>query len=261
MSRKRKRSRKPPGRGIYILPNLCTTASLFAGFYSMISAVNGDFVGAGVAILISGVFDFMDGKVARMTRTTSQFGLEYDSLSDLVAFGAAPALLVYLWALQPFGRLGWVAGFLFLACGALRLARFNVHALTRDGGHFQGLPIPAAAAMIATTVFLFNYLGHSGPIRNHAVLFLIFALSFLMVSNFRFFSLKKTELVKTKPFNTLVGAVLVLGLVAVRPQVVLFFFGLCYVVSGPAVTLYRVHKLHQARKSGQELELKPQSQD
>lgn len=248
MSKRRKnRSKAERRKGIYILPNLLTTASLFSGFYAIISAVNQDFMAAGVAILVSGMFDFLDGKVARMTHTTSQFGVEYDSLSDLVAFGVAPGVLSYIWALKPFGRLGWVAGFLFVACGALRLARFNVNVPGKSQDYFQGLPIPAAAIMIATTVFLFNYLGQAGPVRHGAILALIFVLSFLMVSNFRYFSMKNPELLKSKPFNTLVAVVLLLALAAVQPQIVLFFFALAYVVSGPILTLY-LHKA--ARRAG-----------
>ena len=249
MSRRKRKPRKERerGRGIYILPNLFTTASLFAGFYSIVASINGDFQPAAVAIMVSMVFDGLDGAVARATNTTSQFGVEYDSLSDLVAFGVAPGVLSYVWALEPFGRLGWAAGFLYVACGALRLARFNVYAPVKSHDYFQGLPIPGAAAMIATTVFLFHYLGHSGPIKHAAVLILVFALSFLMVSNFRYLSLKNTDMLKSKPFNTLVVAVLVLALVAVRPQVVLFLFFLFYVISGPTLTMYGIRKVRKLR--------------
>ena len=162
MSRRKRRPRPQFSKSIYILPNLFTTASLFCGFYSIISSINGDFLAAAVAIVIAGVFDGLDGAVARATHTTSKFGVEYDSLADLVSFGVAPGVLAYLWALNPFGRLGWVAGFLYVACGALRLARFNVYVPVKDQSYFQGLPIPAAASMIATTVFLFNHFGHTG---------------------------------------------------------------------------------------------------
>ena len=246
MSRRRRKPKTKPSRGIYILPNLFTTASLFAGFYSIISSINGEYMPAAIAILISGVFDGLDGAVARATHTTSNFGVEYDSLSDLVAFGVAPGVLAYLWALQPFGRLGWVAAFLFVACGALRLARFNVYVPTKSHDYFQGLPIPAAAAMVATTVFLFHYLGQGGPIRFGGVLVMVFVLSFLMVSNFKYFSLKNPELLKSKPFNTLVAVVLILALAAVRPQIVLFVFFGCYVVSGPLLTAYLYKKARSA---------------
>ncbi len=248
--RKKSKSRTNRRKTIYILPNLFTTASLFSGFYAIISAINHDFVASAIAIMISGVLDFLDGKVARMTNTTSQFGVEYDSLCDLVAFGVAPGVTAFLWALEPFGRLGWVAAFLFVACGALRLARFNVYVPTKKQDFFQGLPIPAAAGMIATTVILLNHFGQTGTIRHWAILVLIFALSFLMVSNFKYFSLKNPALLKSKPFNTLVVATLVFALVAVRPQIMLFVIMLSYVVCGPILTAY---KHHQARLAGHEL--------
>jgi CDP-diacylglycerol--serine O-phosphatidyltransferase len=259
----RKRKKKPAserGKGIYILPNLFTTASLFSGFYSIISSIQGEFMAAAIAILVSAVFDALDGAVARATRTTSQFGVEYDSLADLAAFGVAPAVLSYLWVLQPFGRLGWVVGFLYLACGALRLARFNVTTSNKGQGYFQGLPIPGAALMVATTVFLFSHLGQSGPIKHWAVLLLFFALSFLMVSNFRYFSLKNTDLIRSKPFNTLVAIVLVLALIAVKPKIFLFLFCFGYVLSGPLVTVYQIRKLRRAKEeTGEELQPAPES--
>ncbi|MBW1709343.1 MAG: CDP-diacylglycerol--serine O-phosphatidyltransferase [Deltaproteobacteria bacterium] len=223
-------------RGISLLPNLLTTCGLYAGFYSIISSVNGNFFHAAVAIVISGVFDGLDGRIARITRTTSLFGIEYDSLSDLVAFGVAPAVLVYLWALQPFGRLGWVIGFLFLACGALRLARFNANVSDQDPKYFQGLSIPAGAGMIAATVFLFDYLNLEGSIKQWAVLITVIILSFLMVSNLKYISLKG-ELVKKKPFNSLVVTILMLAMISVQPQVTLYVIGLVYIISGPVLTV------------------------
>lgn len=236
--RKRQKRKRDLSRGIYILPNLFTTASLFAGFYSIVSTVNGNYTAAAVAIFISGILDGLDGKVARMTKTTSQFGVEYDSLADLVAFGVAPGLLSYVWALKPFGRLGWVVAFIYVACGALRLARFNVYAPTKSSVYFQGLAIPAAAGMIAATVLWFSYFGQTGPIKHGGVLAMIFILSFLMVSNFKYFSLKDPELFKRKPFNALVMAILLFSLVAVQPKIVIFIVCLLYVLSGPVFTVY-----------------------
>jgi CDP-diacylglycerol--serine O-phosphatidyltransferase len=229
-------------RGIHLLPNLLTTCSLYAGFYSIIASINGNFFHAAVAIVVSAFFDTLDGRVARMTGTTSAFGVQYDSLSDLVAFGVAPAVLAYLWALQPFGHLGWVVGFLYMACGALRLARFNASVVSRKSGFFQGLPIPAAAGMIAATVFFFDYLGWSGLIRDWIIISLVITLSFFMVSNFRYFALKG-ELPRRQQFNALVAAILILALISVRPQVVLFFIGLSYIVSGPIMTLHFARSL------------------
>lgn len=225
-------------RGVFLLPNLLTTCSLYAGFYSIVSSINGNFFNAAVAIIVSGVFDSLDGRIARMTRTTSLFGVEYDSLSDLVAFGVAPALLVYLWALKPFNQLGWVACFLFLTCGALRLARFNAHVTDQDTNFFQGLSIPAGAGMIAATVFLFDYLNIGRPLKHWTVFVTVITLSFLMVSNFRYISLKGS-LAKRKPFNTLVLAILVLALISVQPQVTLYTLGLIYIISGPALAVLR----------------------
>lgn len=249
MSRRKRKPRGNRRKSIYVLPNLFTTASLFAGFYAIISAIRGDFQPAAIAIMIAAVCDGLDGAVARATHSTSQFGVEYDSLADLVSFGTAPAVLGYLWALQPFGRLGWVAGFLYLACGALRLARFNVYAPTKDHSYFQGLPIPGAAVMVASTVIMLNYLGETGPVKHVAILVLIFSLSFLMVSNFKYLSLKNKSFFISKPFNALVVAVLLLALTAVRPQVVLFCFFFLYVISGPIVT---VHQLRKQRRENPE---------
>ncbi|MEW5723571.1 MAG: CDP-diacylglycerol--serine O-phosphatidyltransferase [Thermodesulfobacteriota bacterium] len=237
MSRRRRKNKRKFRRGVYILPNLFTTASLFAGFYSIVATFRGSFTAAAIAIIISAILDGLDGKVARMTGTTSQFGLEYDSLADLVAFGVAPGILVYVWALKPFGRLGWVVAFLYVTCGALRLARFNVYAPTRNQDFFQGLAIPAAACTIAATVFWFGWWGQLVPGKHIFVLILVFALSFLMVSNFPYFSLKNPEMFKAKPFNTLVAAVLLFTLVAVQPKITLFVVAICYAASGPIYSL------------------------
>ena len=149
-------------RGVYLLPNLLTTGGLFAGFYSIVATMNGNYLVAGWFVLIAAVFDGLDGKVARMTNTTSKFGVEYDSLADLVAFGVAPGLMMYAWALKPFGKLGWLAAFLYVVCGALRLARFNVQITTVESKRFVGLPIPAAAGMAASLVIFFHHMGGSG---------------------------------------------------------------------------------------------------
>ncbi len=228
--RKRRRERR---RAIYVLPNLFTTASLFMGFFAMISAVEGRFSAAALAILTSLVLDGLDGKIARATRTTSRFGVEYDSLADLVAFGVAPAMLVFRWGLEGFGRLGWLAAFLFVACGALRLARFNVQVEEVGTKHFVGLPIPAAASMIATTVLLADQLGHPGPVSFWPVVAAVLALSFLMVSNIPYLSFKELGLAQLKSFNWLVGLILFFILVAVQPQVMGFALMAAYVTLGP----------------------------
>lgn len=220
-------------RGIYILPNILTTANLFCGFYGIIAAINHDFRTAAIAILISCLFDILDGKVARFTGADSRFGLEYDSLADLVAFGLAPALLVYLWALRPFGRLGWVAAFLFMACGALRLARFNVQVSSVSKKYFVGLPIPGAACMVATTVLIFYYLGGSGPTKHYVFLAMTYFLGFLMVSNVPYNSFKEFDWFQKMPFRSLVLTILLFSLIAAEPSVMLFSLALIYVASGP----------------------------
>jgi CDP-diacylglycerol--serine O-phosphatidyltransferase len=220
-------------KGIYILPNLFTTGSLFAGFYSMVASLNGNFEIAALWIFASAVFDGLDGKVARLTGTTSKFGVEYDSLADLVSFGVTPGLMMYAWALKPFGRLGWLAAFLFVVCGALRLARFNVQVNTVESKRFVGLPIPAAASMVAATVLLFHHFGWSSSYKRLAIIVLIYLLAFLMVSSFRYYSFKDPALIKRQPFGFLLLAVVLLIIAAAEPAVMTFAIMLCYVVSGP----------------------------
>lgn len=231
--RKRIRREEGIGRGIYLLPNLITSGSLFAGFYSIASTYNGQFEKAAVAIIIGVVLDGLDGRVARMTRTTTKFGVEYDSLADLVSFGVAPAFLVYGWALSQYGRWGWLAAFLYLICGALRLARFNVQVTTVEKGKFNGLPIPAAATFVASIIMLFYYLGGSGNHKHLALLLAIYVLAFLMVSTVKYNSFKDLEAFRRRPFNTLVVFIFLALLMAAEPQVMIFLFSSAYVVSGP----------------------------
>lgn len=232
-------------KGVYILPNLFTTGSLFAGFYGIVATMNGNYNVAAWFVLIASIFDGLDGKVARMTGTTSRFGVEYDSLADLVAFGLAPGLLMYAWALKPFGKLGWLAAFLYVVCGALRLARFNVQVTTVESKRFLGLPIPAAASMVATCVLLFYHLGDPGAIKKVSILVLIYVLALLMVSNFRYYSFKDPELVKRQPFGFLVLAIFFIIVVVARPEIVLFVLFLCYTASGPLGYLLRLFRRPQ----------------
>ncbi len=235
-------------KGVYLLPNLFTTGTLFAGFYGIISTMNGGYYVAAWFILISAIFDVLDGKVARLTGTTSRFGVEYDSLADLVAFGVAPGLLMYSWALKPFGKLGWLAAFLYVVCGALRLARFNVQVDTVESKRFLGLPIPASASMVASCVLLFYHLGGSGSIRKVSVLILIYVLALLMVSNVRYYSFKDPELVKRQPFGFLVLLIFVVIVVVAEPQIMIFaLFGI-YLLSGPASYLFRLPLLRRLRR-------------
>ncbi|OGR26901.1 MAG: CDP-diacylglycerol--serine O-phosphatidyltransferase [Desulfobacterales bacterium RIFOXYA12_FULL_46_15] len=233
-------------KSIYILPNLFTSMNLFCGYYSITAAVQFKFIEAAVAILIGSVFDLLDGKIARATHTTSKFGIEYDSLADLITFGLAPALLMFLWALQSTGRYGWSATLLFAACGALRLARFNTG--TSSGPDFEGLPIPAAAAMNVSLVLFFYRLGIEPEPYKSAILVLMFILSFCMVSSFPYKSLKKISIFKSLKFNRFVGMILVLILIATEPYILLFIVFLLYVLSGPVLSLF----YHYAPKGGEE---------
>jgi len=254
-------------RGIYILPNLVTTASLFAGFYSLVSILNKDFRTAAIMIFVSAVCDGLDGKVARMTGTTSKFGVEYDSLADVVAFGVTPALLAYSWALTPYHELGWVAAFLFVACGALRLARFNVQVNTVESKRFVGLPIPAAACMVASTVLFLQHLNRlpqdlfQAPFmfKRVAIITLIYLLAFLMVSNFRYYSFKDPALIRRQPFGFLLLAVVLLIVVVLKPVVMTFSIMLVYVLSGPVgfiLTWPRRRRLEKAVHKGHEAVLR-----
>ena len=230
--------KKGPKRGVYLLPNLITSASLFGGFYSIISAFDGNFEHAAIAILISAVLDGLDGKVARLTGSSSKFGVEYDSLADVIAFGLAPGVLIFTWALRPFGRYGWLAAFLYVVCGALRLARFNVQVTTVESKRFNGLPIPAAAALVATTVLMFFTIGRGEEMVKHiTVLVLVYALAFLMVSNVKFYSFKELNLSQRMPFRLLVALVFLLIVIAAQPTLMLFLLTFGYVVSGPITTL------------------------
>ncbi|HQN17953.1 MAG TPA: CDP-diacylglycerol--serine O-phosphatidyltransferase [Syntrophobacteraceae bacterium] len=230
-------------RGTYILPNLFTTANLFSGFFGIVSAINGKFEIAAIAILVSCLFDILDGKVARLTKATSRFGVEYDSLADLVAFGVGPGLLVYLWALRPFGRLGWLAAFLFVACGALRLARFNVQSGTVSSKYFVGLPIPGGATMIATTVlFLYGWEISSPHLLGIPLLVFTYLLGFLMVSTIPYNSFKDLEYVKSKPLPVLFGVVVLVTVVAVSPGPMMFTILLTYVISGPLEYLVKRYR-------------------
>ncbi len=225
-------------KGVYILPNLLTSASLFAGFYSIVACLDNQFERAAVAILVSAVLDGLDGRIARLTGTTSKFGVEYDSLADLVAFGLAPAILIFTWALRPFGRYGWLAAFLYVVCGALRLARFNVQISSVESKRFNGLPIPAAACLVATTVLMFFYFGRGSETTRHiTVLILVYALAFLMISNIKYYSFKEMTHAQRMPFKLLVGLIFLLIAIAAEPVGMLFVLVLGYVVSGPVTTL------------------------
>lgn len=254
--RKKRRTKRSERKGIYILPNLFTSASLFGGFYAIIATIHGRFEAAAIAIVISCVFDGLDGRIARFTNTTSQFGTEYDSLADLIAFGVAPSILAYKWALEPFGRLGWLAGFMYVICGALRLARFNVQKNSLEANYFKGLPIPAAACFISSLILFTGVLGGLKDTKPVIIIFLIYILSFLMVSTIDYLSFKAFDIKKQKPFNVLVSIILFSIVFAYKPMVILFFVMLIYVLSGPVITLYRLHgKRAAAKKAALENEI------
>ena len=224
-------------RGIYLLPNLFTTAALFSGFYAIVQAMNERFEESVVAIFVAMVLDGLDGRVARLTHTQSAFGAEYDSLSDMVSFGVAPALMMYEWALRGMGKLGWIAAFIYCAGAALRLARFNTNIDVVDKRFFQGMPSPAAAALVAGLLWVFLDNGWSGEeARWYAFAITIFA-GLTMVSNIRFYSGKDFNLRRSVPFVVIAGIALALALISSYPQGWLFGLFLCYALSGYVMAL------------------------
>lgn len=230
-------------RGIYLLPNLLTTAGLFSGFYAVVASMNGDFVAAAVAVYIAMIFDGLDGRVARLTNTQSAFGAEYDSMADIVSFGIAPALVAYNWVLYDYGKLGWLAAFIFVAGGALRLARFNSTLETSDSNYFQGLPIPSAAAVVAGMVWVgahydvdIDYIGWL------AILITIMS-GLLMVSNFKYNSFKNVDWRGKVNFIVILLIVLIFVVVATAPALVLFALFVVYAVSGPVLTIRKLDRV------------------
>ena len=235
-------------RGIYILPNLFTTGNLFCGFWAIISVFQEKFFYAAVAILLACVFDILDGKVARLSGATSKFGVQYDSLADLVSFGIAPALLAFSWALRPYGKFGWLAAFLFVVCGALRLARFNVQSSSGEVKYFKGLPIPAAASMIALTILLYLRLIETNWVKDIVILVMIYVLAFLMVSSIRYLSFKELNLAKRKPFSIFIFIILSMIVIVMEPTIVLFVSVIFYVFSGPVTMVMAWRKRRALRK-------------
>ena len=231
-------------RGVYLLPNLLTSAALFAGFYSVIAGINGKFEAAAIAIIVAGFLDGLDGRVARMTNTQSDFGEQYDSLSDLISFGLAPALLAFNWSLSSLseistlaGKLGWLAAFLFVACAALRLARFNTQAGIADKRYFQGLASPAAAGTLVFTIWFFVDNGVSGDTVRWLIFFETVALGILMFTNVRYYSFKATPGGQKVPAVWLLLALLIIVLLALDPPIIGMILGLVYVLSGLVITI------------------------
>ena len=229
-------------KGIYILPNLFTLAALFGGFYSIVMAINGHFNLAAVGVFCAMVLDSLDGRVARMTNTQSAFGEQMDSLSDMVSFGAAPAIISYVWALQGLGRWGWIAAFVYCACAALRLARFNVNTAVVDKRYFQGLPSPAAAALVAGFIWLMTDLGVAGP----SVAWPMFALALYsgltMVTNVPFYSFKDVQMKKSVPFVVIVLIALGIAVINIHPPIVMFSSFVIDGVSGYIIYVWRKAK-------------------
>ena len=242
-------------RGIYLLPSIFTTFALFAGFYSIVASIKGDYTVAAISIMVAMLLDTLDGRIARLTNTQSTFGAEYDSLSDLVSFGVAPALLVYLWSLSDLGRIGWLAAFIYLTCAALRLARFNTQVGVTDKRYFQGLSSPASAGVIASMIWLkfwnFEYLDFGVVSLSYYIGVSITILcGLLMVSNVRYFSFKEFDSIEKASFRFLLLTVLGLILLLYKPNIVLFTGFFIYMLSGPLITIIGVYKRRQKKKRG-----------
>ena len=232
-----------PRKGIYLLPNLLTTAGLFSGFFAIVPSMNGRFEAAAVAIFIAMIFDGLDGRVARLTNTQSEFGAQYDSMSDMLSFGIAPALVAYNWGLAEYGKFGWLAAFIFVACAALRLARFNANLGVTDGRFFQGLASPAAAAIIAGMVWSGSIYQVDGDNIGYLVGLLTIVTGLLMVSNFRYNSFKDLNWRDRVSFLTILMVVLIFVVIAARPAEMLFGIFFIYACSGPVTTIRSVRKL------------------
>lgn len=233
-----KNEQRPPKKGVYILPNTITLCGMFAGFYAIVSAINGNFLHAAWAIVIANIFDGLDGWIARLTNTTTRFGIELDSLSDLIAFGVAPSILMYKWSLWHFGRIGWAVAFLFVACGALRLARFNVQTGAPGSKAFKGMPIPGAATVLASIVIFYYEYWNGLPEKNILFLILTFLLSILMVSTLKYHGLKEIDFKEKKPFWVLIAFVFGIFILFVHPSTAIFVFAMLYLTWGIIENIY-----------------------
>ena len=240
-------------KGIYLLPNLLTSGALFCGFYAIIAGMQGDFYAGAVAILVAMIFDGLDGRVARLTHTSSAFGAQYDSLSDMVSFGLAPALLTFNWALSDLGKVGWVAAFIYASCAALRLARFNVQLENDDAKHFIGLASPAAAVTAAGLVWVGQTHGWMGQAFDWLHAPLLAGLGFLMISRFPYYSPKLISFDRRVPFVRMLLVVGVLGLIALDPPIVIWLLSVAYALSGPVQHLRGVdHKISSEEETNHE---------
>ena len=236
-------------RGVYLIPSLFTAGNLMCGFFSIIATFNGEFINAALFIILANILDGIDGYAARLTKTTSRFGVEFDSLADVVSFGVAPAVLVYLWSLVPWQTWGWLAACTYVVCGALRLSRFNVQAQGVSKSHFVGLPIPAAAQMITSTVILYYYLGGEGsPSRHVTLLLVIYGLAALMVSSVPYLSLKNNDVKKRHPVWMLVSGIILITLFIAERHLMFFTVVLLYTLSGPLLWCLRIYKQRRERR-------------
>ncbi len=229
-------------KGIYLLPNLFTTGALFFGFYAVVASMNGHFAKAAIAIFVAMILDGLDGRVARLTNTQSEFGAEYDSLADMVSFGVAPALVAFSWSLQTLGQAGWIAAFIYVAGAALRLARFNTQVDTADKNYFTGLASPAAAAIVAGTVWA---LSESDVIGSEVAILMAIVVGtagILMVSNVQYHSFKGIDLKGKVPFVAMLAVVGAFAVVSLDPEVILLAVFLIYGSSGPVMTLWKMFK-------------------
>ena len=229
-------------KGIHILPSLFTTGNVFCGFYAFVAVLNEQFYFAAWAIVAGMIFDGLDGRIARLTKTTSAFGEQYDSLADIITFGMAPAFLAYSWVLKPFGRLGWMAAFLFLLCATLRLARFNVTNPEIRSKHFIGLPSPASAVVIASIVIAFEDL-FATRMNPFIMVMVVYALAFLMVSNIKYPAFKQFDFKKRVVFSRFLFVILFIYVLATIPRVALFILGITYAIIGPISLLIKNKKL------------------
>ncbi len=245
---------KPFEKGIYPLPNLMTTAALFAGFYAVIAGIQGNFELGAIAILVAMVLDGLDGRIARMTNSCSAFGAEYDSLSDMISFGLAPALLMFQWVLHDFGKLGWLIAFIYTVAAALRLARFNTQVGVADKRYFQGLPSPAAAGVLAALIWMVEANQLENPALPVMALILTLVVGVMMVTNIRFSSFKELNLKDKVPFVTLLVVVLIFVVITLEPPIFLFIIFLTYTLSGPIVTLVTLKKTRALRKQQRALD-------
>lgn len=239
-------------RGIYLLPNLLTLGALFSGFYAVIAGMSGDFNEAGWAIFIAGILDGLDGRIARLTNTQSAFGAQFDSLSDMVSFGVAPALIMFSWALDTLGNVGWAASFIYMSCAALRLARFNVQLGTVDKRFFLGLQSPLAAAVVTFVPWAgYHYGLEVTPIIAYLAAILTVFAGLLMISNYHYFSFKELQFKGTVPYIVFIFAVVLLVVVAQNPHEVLLTMAVIYALSGPFSWVYRTQFSKSSQGSGE----------